>query len=1229
MKRTIALILAVAMALALVPATALAADPHIVASVSSADFSVGDTVGKADITVTYYDSVGNDAPVTDFTINGGDSVQLTAAGKKTLQIAYQHPTDGKLTTTVSIDVKATVDGLTASLSDKGKARVFVQGDTISAEDFVVQSCTAGSAEVITLTAGQYSISPTTLKAGDNVITFTASGKKATLTLPNVAPKSDPKLIVTGSCKTEYGLGEVFDPAGLTFTFQPRNSTTAEQVDVTGSVTWTPNTPFSEKGDKTITFSYTDSATGDTVTATMAIKIIGMVKTFELTGSLEKGFYAGDVFDPMGLTATIYDYAGNVIVTHKFGIDADDGDFAYSKTPLKNGQTSIDITYTHQATGETIKRSVDINVSAKLNKLEKTAGDIRTYYVGESFDPSGLTFTLTYNRKDNLGQNETETITGSTAAAYDRLTYAKGPFTTVGAYTLPVSYTDSVTGETVTCNLIVDVRDAKAAKLEAATVQADLQVVVGDDFEPDKLFEVMYQAPNTTGFNKLSFEKGEYTISPNPASFTEAGAQTFTISKGDVSATVVVTVLPVIKQMTVTGVGSLKFYGGDAFEPGDPMVVTIYFNRGTLWPTDREPAVLDHNMMDPYEGLSWPTAKLVAGQKTLTLTYTDSQTGATATKDITVTVNPFLKEMTIDATGLTLYADDVLNLDDAEITIASNKSTVALYDGKIGALPSTTGVISYDRSALKAGANQMVTVTFTHADSGESITADAIFSVSKTTYTSTDFVAGALKKTEYTAGEMFDPSGIAWKVKKNGTEDLTITSGFKCYPDRPLTEGDTSVTVVYGNLAKVYEITVNPRTLVSIKVTQNPDAASFYVGQTFDPTGMIVTATYNNKTTSQVAGYTYDTTVFTEADIGKKVITITYKEGAMIATTTLEMPIVAAPIRAASLVLSQAALSTIESKTTTLTATVYPTNATNKSLVWTSSDTSVARVDQAGVVTAVGKGACVITATTTDGSNRYADCYVTVAPKVPVKTLTLKSTTMELLVGDSTILTATIAPENATYTEATWTTSDENIVSVDKDGKITGVKLGSATITASADGVAASMTIKVVSTLTKYGTVVNCSRRVNVRSAADGNSKAIGYAYLGTTYTILGESGNWYKIQFSATQTGYIWKDYLKESDKGYTSVSDGSTTPTTPTTPSTPTTPTSPTPPSTTVYTTLTVTNCQRYCYVRKGPSTATSKAGHAKPGETYKLLGLSGDWYLIDYNGAQAYIYKVFGKLS
>ena len=86
------------------------------------------------------------------------------------------------------------------------------------------------------------------------------------------------------------------------------------------------------------------------------------------------------------------------------------------------------------------------------------------------------------------------------------------------------------------------------------------------------------------------------------------------------------------------------------------------------------------------------------------------------------------------------------------------------------------------------------------------------------------------------------------------------------------------------------------------------------------------------------------------------------------------------------------------------------------------------MDQAGTVTAVGKGVCVITATTTDGSSRYADCYVVVQPKVAVKQLVLKSNTMELLVNDSTVLTATITPDNATYNKATWTSSDSETVS---------------------------------------------------------------------------------------------------------------------------------------------------------------------------------------------------------
>ncbi len=69
--------------------------------------------------------------------------------------------------------------------------------------------------------------------------------------------------------------------------------------------------------------------------------------------------------------------------------------------------------------------------------------------------------------------------------------------------------------------------------------------------------------------------------------------------------------------------------------------------------------------------------------------------------------------------------------------------------------------------------------------------------------------------------------------------------------------------------------------------------------------------------------------------------------------------------------------TAKNQTATLTATVLPSNATNKSVTWTSSNTSVATVDANGKVTAVANGTATITATTNDGSNKSASCTVTV------------------------------------------------------------------------------------------------------------------------------------------------------------------------------------------------------------------------------------------------------------
>ena len=134
---------------------------------------------------------------------------------------------------------------------------------------------------------------------------------------------------------------------------------------------------------------------------------------------------------------------------------------------------------------------------------------------------------------------------------------------------------------------------------------------------------------------------------------------------------------------------------------------------------------------------------------------------------------------------------------------------------------------------------------------------------------------------------------------------------------------------------------------------------------------------------------------------------------------------------------------------TLTATITPDNATNKSVSWKSSNTAVATVDSTGKVTAVTAGSATITVTTADGS-KTATCAVTV--KVPVSSVTLSKTSATLNVGSTTTLTATVAPSNATNKSISWKSSNTAVATVDSTGKVTAVTAGSATITVTtADG----------------------------------------------------------------------------------------------------------------------------------------------------------------------------------
>ncbi|HIR27697.1 MAG TPA: Ig-like domain-containing protein [Candidatus Choladousia intestinigallinarum] len=171
------------------------------------------------------------------------------------------------------------------------------------------------------------------------------------------------------------------------------------------------------------------------------------------------------------------------------------------------------------------------------------------------------------------------------------------------------------------------------------------------------------------------------------------------------------------------------------------------------------------------------------------------------------------------------------------------------------------------------------------------------------------------------------------------------------------------------------------------------------------------------------------------------------------------------------------------QTLALSASVLPSNATNKNVTWYSSNTSVASVDSSGKVTANGVGTTTITATAADGSKVSKSCTISVTePTLKVSSIIIRGA-KSLKKGQSLTLTATVSPSNATNKKVTWRSSNNSVATVSSSGKVTAKGAGTARITATAaDGskVSKSCTIKV--TDTKVTSVsISGNKRITVGS----------------------------------------------------------------------------------------------------------------------------------------------------
>ena len=126
--------------------------------------------------------------------------------------------------------------------------------------------------------------------------------------------------------------------------------------------------------------------------------------------------------------------------------------------------------------------------------------------------------------------------------------------------------------------------------------------------------------------------------------------------------------------------------------------------------------------------------------------------------------------------------------------------------------------------------------------------------------------------------------------------------------------------------------------------------------------------------------------------------------------------------------------------------ISPSDATNKKLKYTSSDTKVAEVSASGRVTAKSEGEAKIRAAATDGSDEYAVCYVTVTGKAKVTGITLDRTSAEVKRGEKLTLNVTVSPSYASNKKVVWKSANTKIATVDANGSVTAKAPGRTKIT---------------------------------------------------------------------------------------------------------------------------------------------------------------------------------------
>ena len=459
-----------------------------------------------------------------------------------------------------------------------------------------------------------------------------------------------------------------------------------------------------------------------------------------------------------------------------------------------------------------------------------------------------------------------------------------------------------------------------------------------------------------------------------------------------------------------------------------------------------------------------------GSAVITVTAQDGS-GKTATCQVNVT-DIKVSGITLSASTLAMQTEDVKQLSVTNITPANATNKALKWESK------NTWVATVDESGNVTAKNPgEATITVTAADNGGAQATCKVTVTERTapvikvtqiqlSQTRASLIEG--KELQLTATVLPTDAtnqGLTWSSSVEGVATVDPTGKVTA-----IKAGTTVITATAKDDSGISASCTVQVTVPTVKVTGitlNKTTASVVKGKTVALTATVTPDTATDKTikwttsNKNVATVSPDGVV-TAVAAGTAIITATAADDSGVKATckiTVTNPV----IKVTKVTLNKTTASVVKGKTLTLTATVTPTNATNKNVTWKSSNSKVAKVDEkSGVVTAVAAGTATITCTAKADKSKSATCKITVTnPAVKVTKLSMNKTSVDLLKGKTVQLKVTVTPSNATNKAVTWTSSNKKIATVTSNGLVKAVGTGTVTITAKAkDGSGKKVTCKI-------------------------------------------------------------------------------------------------------------------------------------------------------------------------